>query len=274
MDSHRQSNVKFWVASVIVFVVSAAALAALWPSALSAARATSSRLASDGQADRGVTTADYQLAVWLNPGNQTARLGLAAAQIEDGQAAAALATLGPAGQGSAVGALRVRAFIEDNQPVAAAAAGGGLVTQAPTDTNIELVALADASAGRPLTQNSSLISRLTSSEALQAVNRTDAGELPLAAELYATGLLHSSRRILLTLPQSYERNLLLANVDYDIHTQSTLTQASSVLSAAIAMNPADISTRQLLVQVYRAQGKPAEAFDQTTAIAKLQSGRP
>ena len=80
--------------------------------------------------------------------------------------------------------------------------------------------------------------------------------------------------MLQSLPASYERNLMLARIYYTHHTDSQLSQAVSLLNAALTANPSGLAARRLLASVYADQGNAAAAATQNALIAKLQSGRP
>jgi len=273
MSKSTPSAVKFWVLASLTLVVAAFGLAALWPAVPVFARSQSQAFTRAAGADRGEAAADYQLAVWLNPGNRPARLGLGSVQVAAGEPAAALVNLDRAGEGSEAIRLKVRALIETGRYQDAAAGAAALLTLAPTNSNYVLAALANTLAGQTAV-GTAFTARVTSPEAAQAIQRAAADNFTLAAELYANGLLRSSQRILLTLPQSYERNLLLSHIDYTFHTRASLTAAAGLLQVATAMNPAGLEARELLVSVDHDRGDTAAATAQTTLINKLNSGRP
>src|SRR5580704_1804352 len=149
MSKSNPSAAKFLIVAAVTLLAGAAGLAAFYPFVPPFVHKQSARLTRQASADGGVATADYRLAIWLNPANQPARLGLAAVQITAGGSQAALATLRPAGEGSVAEALRVRALIETNQAAAAVTTADKLTAENPTTTNIELAALAHAVANRP-----------------------------------------------------------------------------------------------------------------------------
>lgn len=273
MSKSTPSAVKFWVLAWLTLASAAFGLAALWPLVPAYAHTQSQAFARDAEANRGAAAADYQLAVWLNPANESAHLGLAQAQIAAGHPADALANLNRAGQGSEVMRLTVQACIETGRYQAAAVAASVLITDAPTDSDLVLAALADTLAGQTTAANA-LTDRLTSPEAAQAIQKATASKFPLAAELYATGLLNGSQHVLLTLPQSYERNLLLARIDYTFHSHDSLTEAAGLLQFAITTNPAGLEARELLGSIDRDLGDTDAAATQTALINKLKSGRP
>ena len=229
--------------------------------------------AAGSHAKGGESEADFRLASILNPRNTTAFIGLAQTQIAAGQPQLAVDTLKHAGQGSDVARLQVRTLIELNRPADAALAAAALTSPNATQSDLTLAGLAYALANRPA-DIAALMPRLSSPDAAGSVSRAQSGKFPLAASLYATGLLNSSSAILTTLPASYERNLLLAHINYARHTADNLTEAASLLTAAIAINPSAIEARQLLRSVYADQNNAVAAQEQAGFIAQLQAGRP
>jgi thioredoxin-like negative regulator of GroEL len=266
--------VKFTLIATLTLATASAGLAALWPTALDAARHQSTSLTTAaGQADGGEALVDYQLATWLNPANQTAYAGLARTQILAGRPDDALASLAYAGQGSEAGQLKTRTLIELSRYHEAAAESNHLTAPGRPDADVVLAGLSLALDGHPADIDP-LMARVTAPEALQSLRRAQAGNLSLAAELYTTGLLQSSSAILAKQPESYERNLLLARIRYARHTATDLDLAIGYLNTAISLNPASTDARILLAQIYRANGQTDAAAHQDTAIAALKAGRP
>jgi thioredoxin-like negative regulator of GroEL len=273
MNKPSPTTVKFWALAALILLASAAGLAALWPHLIQAAHDQSAKLVREGmQASGGEAEADFQLATWLNPGNHEAYIGLARTQILGGQAEDAIASLAQAGEGSEVEQLKVRTLLELGRNNEAANEATKLSAPGRSQDDLMLAVLAYAAAGR--TADESTTARLSSPEALQRVQRANAGALTLAAELYASGLLRSSSALLTRLPTSYERNLLLARINYDRHTKTDLAAAGNLLTGAIALNPASIEARQLLANVYRDQNRLTDAQKQDAFIAKLRNGQP
>lgn len=242
------------------------------------------------RANGGEAEVDYHLATWLDPRNTSARLGLARAQIAAGRPDEALSALRRAGEGSEATRLRIRAYLELGRYTAAADTAAQLTRPAashatsrpearrreasPTpDADLTLAAAAAILASRP-SDAATLTFRLSSPEALQRVKRLQAGKESLATELYALGLLRSSSAILLPLPTSFERNLLLGRIRYAQHTAAALAEASDFLTSALALNPSSLEARRLLGTVYRDQRNVTAAQHQASLIAKLASGRP
>jgi hypothetical protein len=251
-----------------------AGLASLWPVSRAAALRQSDHLVADGRnASGGEALTDFQLATWLNPANQAAFVGLAAAQVSNGQPTLALASLARAGQGPAVERLRVRTLIELGRSSDAATAASHLAGQGAPSSDLVLAALAYAQAGRN-PDIEALVPRVESPEAATRIQRAQAGKLPLAAELSATGLLNSSSALLNSLPPSFQRNLMLARILYTRHSDQDLAQAVSLLNQAMELDPANQAGRRLLSDVYTEQGNTAAATQQTMLINHLQAGHP
>lgn len=274
MSNFQPSSIKFAAFATATILLTAGSLAALWPLALVTARQESAALVGEGsRADAGEAATDFLLATWLDRHNTAAYTALARTQIAAGQPDAALASLTHAGQGSEVEQLRVRTLVELGRTDAAADTATSLTTPGRSQDDLLLAVLAYENAGRHA-DTPALLSRLTSPEASRAAARAQTGQLGLATELYATGLLRSSSAILAKTPTSYERNLLLARIRYAQHTRPALAEATDYLTAANALNPANTEARTLLAKVYRELGNIHDAQVQTALIAKLQSGRP
>jgi hypothetical protein len=244
MNHSKTNAAAFLSLTTLVVLATSAALASSWPYALAAARTESEKLVGEAAAAKQTEALnDYQLAVWLDPDSEKARLGLAAAQIKAGQAEEALVTLEKAGQGSEAADLRLRANIELNR----------------TDPGAGLAAL---------------IGRQSSPEAAQALARAEMGQLPLAAELYAAGLPESSTTLLARLPASFERNLLLGRIYYDRHTTSSLAAALDYLRVAVGLNPSDVAARRLYAAVLADRGLASESQQQADLVKRLESQQP
>jgi hypothetical protein len=275
MSNSRRSSAKFWILSSVVVIASGAALACLWPTVRAQAATTSVQFVKQaGDTDGGEAWSDYQLATWLNPGNKSAYLGLAASQLAGGRASAALSSLHGAGQGSTVLRLKVRALIETGKYTEAQSDAGKLVSLAnPPQADLVLAALADSLKG----DSSDIVAitpRLSSPEAAELVTRAKSGNLPLAAALYATGLLNSSSAILTKIPSSFESDLLLAKIDYQWGTPRDLNRAAGLLQTATLMDPSSPAPRQLLVTIYRDENKFTLADNQQALVNKLTTGQP
>ncbi|GAC1369581.1 MAG: hypothetical protein NVSMB39_1530 [Candidatus Saccharimonadales bacterium] len=244
MNDSKPQSAAFLSLTALLVLACAAALAYGIPYAQAAARAEASKLIGESSAAKPVESlANYRLAVWLDPTNQTAQLSLARAQLAAWDAAAASATLNQAGQGSEAEELRLR-------------------------TDIEL-GRADPAAGL-----TALIGRQASPEAAQRLARARAGKLPLAQELYAAGLPESSSAILRDQPESFERNYLLGRLNYDRHTEPSLVAAADYLKVALAINPSNLPARQLYAVTVKDLGRTGEAAKQAALVHNLELNRP
>jgi len=274
MSNLQPSDTKFGAIAIVAILASATGLAALWPLAVAVAHRESAALVGEANsAPAGEAATDYLLATRLDHHNTAAYANLARTQIAAGQPEAALASLQHAGQGSVVDELRVRTLLELGRSTDAAIAATPLTAPDRSQDDLLLAALAYDAAARP-TDAAALMPRLTSPEAAEAATRAQSSDIGLAAELYATGLLHSSSAILVKTPTSYERNLLLGHICYSEHTRAALTEAVDYLTTANALNPANLEARTLLAKVYWELGNVTASQAQTALITKLQSNRP
>lgn len=275
MSNSKRSSAKFWLLAVGVIIVTSAALAFLWPLVRTQAVSQSRSLMSQArQTNGGEALSDYQLSVWLNPNNHTARLGLAQAELSANEPAAALVNLGQAGEGAVVNRVRVQALIETFQYRSAATAAAKLSAEPhPSDADLLLAALANQLSNNTLAVPP-LLARLSSPEALQAASRVQAGKLALAEVLYSTGLLRSSNEILASLPSSYQRDLLMAQIYYTWGGTLNTSKATALLLAAASQDPANPAPRQLLVTIYRDNNQFTLADDQQSLLNKLSVGQP
>lgn len=274
MHSSPTSNTKILVLATLVIIASASSLAACWPLAVRAAHAQSDSLIEEaGTANSAEAATDYQLATWLNPSNPAGYIGLAHTQILAGHADAALITLDRAGEGSEAGRLRLRTLIELGRTGEAAGRAATIATRGHSDADILLSSLAYALAGR-ITDLPALIPLVSSPETAQRISRASSGDLPLAVELYASGLPKSSRTLLMKQPTSFERNFLLAKIFYAGHSESDLASATDYLKIAVALNPSNLPAHQLLVRIYSDRKLLPESSAENALIAKLQTGRP
>ncbi len=266
--------IAFFSFSGLILAASATALATTWPAAVGAAHAGASKLVGDAAtASLPEAAVDYQLATWLDPSNQAAYLGIARTQIVTGHAETALTALERAGEGSEAAELRIRTLIELGRTSEAATRAATLGASGRSEADITLAALTYALAGRPA-DIAPLNALVSSPEALQHLARIVAGNVPLAGELYTAGLPESSRNLLLKLPVTFERNLLLGHIYYDQHTTADLSTATGYLTTALTLNPADIEAHKLLAAVYVDRNLPTDAANQNILVQKLLSGKP
>ncbi len=270
-----RSNVGFWLAAGLITVSAAGLAASAWPLVMATAHTQSDRLFEAGKTAQGSEAQlNFDLAVRLNPSNQPAALELARTQIAAGQSQQATRTLGRAGEGTEALRLRLKSQLELGRLNDAAASANKLATTVST-TNDDLVLAAltnilNANSER----NQNLVGRITAPEAAGRVAAAQSDKITLARELYASGLLESSKRLLVKQPPSYERDYLLANIDYTQPTSDNLTSAEKHATTAVALNPVSQPARQLLIRILNASDKTEAAAKQQRLLAQLKSGRP
>lgn len=253
---------------------SAALLASAWPATQAYAKEQSAELTRAGQgASGGESENDFRLATWLDSSNDAAFAGLAQAQVAAGQPNEALQTLTEAGEGREVARTKVRILLELGRYTEAAGFTAILTSDKAIQEDLVLTAIALSLAQQPAAI-ASLKTRVSSPAALQALARAEAGDIPLATELYARGLLRSSSALLLKLPVSFERNLLLSRIVLSRTTPASLSQAEQYLSAALTQSPSQLEARRLLYRVYQAQGNQAGANHEAQLIRRLEAGQP
>jgi hypothetical protein len=276
MSSSKPSNKTghFWILSIVTVILSAALLASLWPVALGYARDESRRLSGDAKhTGSREAEVDYHLAYRLDHSNADAALHFASAQLAANQPRATLDTLAMAGEGSAVRQTRLKAYLELGQTGEAITIADSLVGPGASEADIANAALAygvgeQGSAIQPLE------ARVTAPEALQRLKRAEAGNLPLAAELYAAGLLRSSSTLLMKQPASAERSLLLARINFQRHTAASLAEAADYYRSVVALDPSSQTARAELITTLRDLGRTTDADAQQALLKKLQAGKP
>ena len=274
MSQPKAASAATLTLTAIVIIASASALAGVWPIAVRAAHTQAASLIGEaGTANLAEAATDFRLATWLDPTNPAGYTGLAHTQILAGQPDAALTTLKRAGEGTAAAELRLRTLMELGRTNEAADRAAPFAALGRSDADIVLASLAYALDGRA-TELPALIPLVSTPEAAQRISRAAAGDLPLAAELYANGLPESSRTLLMKQPTSFERNFLLAQIFYSHHTEGDLASATDYLQTAVALNPSYIPAHQLLANLYADRKFTVESATQTALVAKLQSGRP
>src|SRR6185369_9119784 len=197
MRRPHPTQTAFFALSCLTLVSAASALALIWNPAhtavASTAKSQAARLIGEASAaDSAEAAVDYQLATWLDPANLAGYLGIARIQIAAGHAETALKALDQAGEGSEASNLRIRTLIELGRTNEAADRAVPLAAPGSSDADIILAALAYALAGR--TGDITALTPLVSTpQAAQRIARAEAGNVPLAGELYASGLPESSR---------------------------------------------------------------------------------
>ncbi|HSX02829.1 MAG TPA: hypothetical protein VLI05_05970 [Candidatus Saccharimonadia bacterium] len=264
----------FWAATGVVLVLNAGLIALFSPYVIEAARGESDRLAAAGrQAQGSEAQLDFELAHRLDPRNQTAALALAQRQLVAGQSDLAIQTLRAAGQGTEVLRLQLRTQLELGRTADAAVTAGQLAARSPSADDAQLAGLAYLVAGQPQSLPS-LVPRLAPPEAAQRLQAAQADNLALGRELYATGLLQSSERLLMKQPSSTTRDVILGTINAARATPGSQATARDFYAAALQLDPTNRPARQGLIATLRAL-KDDEAADKQTALqAQLDAGRP
>lgn len=273
-NSQPSGTKRFLIPATVLVILSGLLLASLWPVARSYARTESRRLSDEaGKASGAEAEVDYHLAYRLDHGNATAALHFAVAQLASDQPAAAIVTLAEAGEGSDVLETRLDAYLELEEISSAIGAANALVESEASQSGLALAALAYG-VGERGSALRALEPLLTAPEARQRLTRAEAGNLPLASELYAAGLLRSSSTILRKLPASAQRSLLLGRIGYRRHTQASLTEAVDYYQSVLAIDPANQPARGELIKTYTDLGRSNEAAAEQSLYDKLAAGRP
>lgn len=274
MYAYSNSNIKYLPITTAAILASAAVLAMAWPHVVAAAHAEAARLIEQApQTGAAEATSFYRLASTLDPGNRESYLGLAKIQIATGQSEAALRSLKHAGEETETLRLRLKTLVELGNFSGASLLADALAQPGASDADIILSGLAYALAERT-GDIDALLSRVASPEAAQRLARAKAGNVTLAAELYASGLPNSSRTFAEKLPVSFKRNVLLGRISYAQNTRESLVAATGYFSSACTINPGDLSAHELLADVFAVRGMVAESSTQTILVQKIRSGRP
>ncbi len=272
--ARRRTDWWFYGGAGVVLLSATTLVVGGWPSVHAAAHRQADRLVELGRHENGnQAQLRYRLARLLDPSNQAAALLVAGQQLAAGQPKAALITLRPAGQARAVSALRLQAQLELGQLDAAAGSANQLLTQAPTEADTALAAYAYLVADRADLVKP-LMAHLSSLEARRRVERAESNNTALAYELYATGLVNASQRVLAAQSVSLARNLLLAKIVATANTPAAHTTARDLYTAALELEPTSQEARQGLIDALTALGNATEAGRHTQLLKQLQIGRP
>jgi thioredoxin-like negative regulator of GroEL len=278
MHKLNRKSALFFLFCCVVLSGSSAVLANQWPSVhrllVSTAHIEAAKLVSQAAlASPPEASVDYRLATWLDSSNPAGYLGLAQCEITAGQPDAALSILKNAGQGSDATRLGIRTLIELGRTNEAADKASVLSAPGNTDPDLILAGLAYALAQRPQ-EIPALIASVSSPQAATRLERTQIGNIALADELYLSGLPESSKRLLIKLPTSFERNLLLARINYTQHSSTELSSAADYLVSAIAINPQSADAHLLLADVYADTGHAQESSVQKVLAQDITDGKP
>jgi hypothetical protein len=120
------------------------------------------------------------------------------------------------------------------------------------------------------------ITALGSREPARRLTAATSNQFALAQELYASGLLRSSQRILAAHPAENSQYFLLkAHLILELGqgSRGSLGEGSKLLLKGIALSPERTELRKLAQTVYEKLGDKAGADEQGSKIEALESGR-
>ena len=233
----------------------------------------------EDQTDRGRSLVWYQVADLLAPHDQAVLSKLAGAEIRSQDDAAALAAANRAikhGAGSTGYVLKSQALLELNRNSEATTAAEAAARSAGADQAAQLqlgLCYAVSSDEAKLSQT---IALLSASEAARTLESVEHNHFALAQELYLSGLLNSSGRILDKYQvESSDYYLLKARIGLQLgqDDKQSLGAARDWLARAIAISPERVDLRQLLQSIDNKLGDNAAAAEQGSKIQALQAGK-
>lgn len=270
------NNRSFYLAAGFTVVLGVGLVMAVRPAAVRYAQNQAAdlvRQAASQPADEA--NLSYRLAGWLDAHNQTAAAARAEQAIAQGDADRALRLLDTArgvGESAPMRIAYLKAYLETDQ-ISAAVAEANELSQTSTDqATLAWAALVDG-VGKRTTELTALAPRVTAPEAAKRVAAARAGNVPLARELASSGLYASTRALLVKAPSSYERSMMLGDLDVRANTSPSLTEAIDYYRSAIAINPASIEARQSLVKTLKALDRTADANHEQQLLNRLTSGQ-
>ena len=270
---NSRSNSKFY--AYTVFTLAGCAFVAagfVLPQAIVYAKSESARYTVAALNEQGTEAAiDYRLAYALDNSNEAAAVGMARIYLANSQSTEAMKLLSRIGDNPDGLRLRLQTLTELGRYSDAKATADKLVAR-KHEGDIVLAA-AVYNLGGYTSQLASLDGRVSSVEALQALSRLNAGQLPEALELQALGLPVSSSNLLKKLPPSTTRSLVLGKILLAKGDTESLSFASDYLTAGIKLDPANIEIRTTYAKVLRAQKKVIDAYAQDKFILRLRQGK-
>lgn len=215
-----------------------------------------------------------RFATWFDHDNPEAHLSIAQASLKLHDPVTGLNQLKFLPANPTTVTLKAQLLLEDNQPSAAVETITPItIDPLASEPTIVTACLAQAVMGQAPACGP-LAGRVSSPEAITSILRAQGDAITLASALYANGLHLSAQRILSNEPVSPTRNLLLARIHYDLHTQTSLQSARDLLIMTTNLNPAGLEARQLLRMVYQDLDDLNGAATQSELIDRLTSGRP
>lgn len=121
-----------------------------------------------------------------------------------------------------------------------------------------------------------LIGSVTSPRALHTLKQAKQGKPALAYQLYSSGLIRSSRAILINQPQlMVPDQVLLGRINLILapNDPPKLKEAETALAKAAQTDPANLESHKLLREVYLRQQNTAAALHQADLINQLETGK-
>jgi tetratricopeptide (TPR) repeat protein len=273
MSNSEHSNSKLILVSTITLAGSAFVAAGLIvPQVQAYAKSESTRYTVAALNGKGSEAAlNYRFASLLDSHNEAAAVGLARVYLAQGRSQEALALLDRVGDNIDGLRLNVQTLTELGKYEQAKPKADKL-SNSKNEGDI-LLGAAVYQLGGNTSELASLDSRLTSVEALQALSRLRAGDLPLALELRALGLPVSSSALLVKLPESTQRNLALSQLLLSKGDKDSLSQAANYLASGIKLDPANIELRSTFADVLQAEKQLDGASNQDKIVLRLKQGK-
>ena len=281
---HAQSRAggKAWLGTGTVIIAGASLLVFGWAQSYPWRQSTAEHYAKLAQEGSGeVAQLNYRLASLLDAGNQSAAWHTAEAELQAGNVKAAdqimTATVN-ARQGQGITpdfeAEHVRVLLEAGDTAAAASVATTL-TAAPAVTDSQLITAAQAlSIAGKGSEAAALASRIGSPQDARRVQAVAVGNVSLASELAGSGLLGSAQSILLKLPSSGPRDLLLAELLSPSKSKTDRTKAASLYADYLTAQPADMTVRLQYATLLDNLKRNNEATQQRAFASKLKLGQP
>jgi Flp pilus assembly protein TadD len=267
-------NLNFWFIAGLTLTLSSALVVSTLPYLHQLRLWEAGQLVREGSAAHGAEAeADYRLAHKLDTENPQAALHFAVIETNTGRPEDAITTLQHAGMGREVEVARLRAEIEAGELQLAVSTADHLLVLAPSSSDIVLIASAYGLAGYPA-RAVALVPIVSSLETLQGVQRAASDELGLASVLAAQGLQTSASALLVKIPNSIPRSLLLAQIFISQNTPASLSSAVEYLKSGISLAPANSEVRVRLISVLKTLGRTDEAGQQQALLDRLLVGRP
>jgi hypothetical protein len=277
MSNWRPSNVKFWITAGVTVTAAAGLVASAWPLTHHYLTDQATALERAGELTDGNEAAlNFRLAAILDPGSGVNAWHYASVRLESGDATGALSVLNRArvqSESSSAKTVRMQALLETGQNAQAGEVAHNLLSSHPNEDQITQAALVLAAVGKG-SDVAALEARVSSPEAAGRRHWATAGNLAVADALAASGLLRSSRALLLHTPESAPREIRLASLESISKTKSDWVSAARHYEIYLAAMPADAKTRLAYANLLDKLKRPNDADLQRQLASDLQNGRP